>query len=195
MTNREYKLTMPHSLELQSDKDFYIAHPGPVTESMSTNPPPSAPPISTFSRPQRSHQLPKRYAYAAHPAMHFQTENLAAFEEKIRCTCLELDAQQAKEQTILVEDEIRHFVAGATMGVIGLDAKGAPLKWGSALKGPNKDIWWSEAAIEFTRLIDDTKIMEFIDKSELPTGYIPTYYNPQCEEKMKPEGVIRYALS
>ena len=73
----------------------------------------------------------------------------------------------------------------------GLDEHGQPLKWSRVSKGPNGAMWEEKHAEEFDRLIEETETMEFMPEGSVPAGKRATYYNPQCEEKMKPEGFKR----
>jgi hypothetical protein len=68
---------------------------------------------------------------------------------------------------------------------VGLDRVRQTIKYRHALTCEEKSEWIQAAAAEFQRLISDTKSMHFIDPKSKPRNRTASYYNPQCQIKIK----------
>ena len=64
-------------------------------------------------------------------------------------------------------------------------------KWHDCMKSPERDIWIACNDAELRRLITVTKTMSAIPYADMPKDRKASYYNPQCTEKPKLEGLRR----
>ena len=73
------------------------------------------------------------------------------------------------------------------VATLNLDGDGNPLKWSTALKGPDKDAWINADAEEFIRLLDTTSTMRPILPRDQPADRRKdtTYYNRVVKIKVK----------
>jgi hypothetical protein len=73
---------------------------------------------------------------------------------------------------------------------VGADKVREKLKFKKAINSDDT-LHWKKAAIEeFDRLINDTNTMCFISPSAKPQGRVASYYNPQCEKKVKDGNMV-----
>ena len=79
-------------------------------------------------------------------------------------------------------------IAAAASAVNTLDAD--PANYKQALQTADKGHWEKAASEEFTRLIETTKSMKFIDIKLKPKGKTVSYYNPQVKKKLKNGEVV-----
>jgi hypothetical protein len=80
----------------------------------------------------------------------------------------------------------------SALTAVDLDIIGNPLKYGSAIHGPDAEKWLLAAAEEFDRLVD-SETGKFISHDSLPRGRTAAYYNPQVRTKEK-NGNIEYRV-
>jgi hypothetical protein len=80
----------------------------------------------------------------------------------------------------------------SALTAVDLDIIGNPLKYGSAIHGPDAEKWLLAAAEEFDRLVD-SETGKFISHDSLPRGRTAAYYNPQMRTKEK-NGNIEYRV-
>jgi hypothetical protein len=66
-----------------------------------------------------------------------------------------------------------------------LDRKRGIVKFRQAINSPDKAHWLNAATDELNRLINSTQSMSFIDPRCKPSDRIASYYNPQCQIKIK----------
>jgi hypothetical protein len=59
------------------------------------------------------------------------------------------------------------------------------ISYSQAMRGPDKQHWELAAIEEFTRLIDTTSTMRFIEEQAKPPHRLASYYNPQLKIKVK----------
>lgn len=79
---------------------------------------------------------------------------------------------------------------------LNLDPTGQPLKWKSAIRGPESVLWIKALGEEIIRLVRTSETMHAILPNAVPTdrrGDI-TYFNPQPKEKRGPDGSIVYRV-
>ena len=80
-----------------------------------------------------------------------------------------------------------HIAAGAS-ATNTLDSD--PSNYKQALNTSERAQWEKAASEEFTRLIETTKSMKFINPKLKPTGKTVSYYNPQVKKKLKNGDVV-----
>jgi hypothetical protein len=73
---------------------------------------------------------------------------------------------------------------------VGADKIRQKIKFKKALNSEDTYHWNKAAIEEFDRLISDTNTMHFIAPSSKPTGRVASYYNPQCEKKIKDGNIV-----
>ena len=72
---------------------------------------------------------------------------------------------------------------------LNLDADGSPLRYSTAMKGPNASHWRIAEAEEFDRLFSSGTMHPILPTAQpLDRRKDTTYYNPQCKEKSTPDG-------
>ena len=64
-------------------------------------------------------------------------------------------------------------------------------RWGDCMKRADKQEWLDENDRELRRLITVSSTMYPINHSDMPAGHKAAYYNPQCTEKIKPQGLLK----
>jgi hypothetical protein len=84
---------------------------------------------------------------------------------------------------------IRHFLATS----VDLDATGRPLRYDSAVKGPNGPRWEAGQNAEWDRLVD-TGCIVFQPAGALPPGRKAFYHNPQPKLKVRASGDVEYRI-
>ena len=80
-----------------------------------------------------------------------------------------------------------HIAAGAS-ATNTLDTD--PSNYKQALNSTERPQWEKAASEEFTRLIETTKSMKFINPKLKPNGKTVSYYNPQVKKKLKDGEVV-----
>jgi hypothetical protein len=73
---------------------------------------------------------------------------------------------------------------------VGVDKVRSRVKYRHAILAPDKEQWEHAATEEFERLINQTNTMHFIDHSTKPSNRLASYYNPQCEKKLKQNHLV-----
>jgi hypothetical protein len=84
---------------------------------------------------------------------------------------------------------IRHFLATS----VDLDASGRPLRYESAVKGPDGHHWEAGQNAEWDRLVD-TGCIVFQPAGALPPGRKASYHNPQPKLKVRASGDVEYRI-
>ena len=70
------------------------------------------------------------------------------------------------------------------LAVGDVDDAGLTLKYKRLSQDPTVGHLWRAAAhTEFLKLVEVRQVMHFVSKSEIPSGRVISYYNPQCKKK------------
>ena len=89
----------------------------------------------------------------------------------------------------------RRLKSGSANAALNLDERGRPLKYRSAINGPNRNVWLGAGEIELDKL-HDTGTINAVHYSDIPRDRIGdiTYYNPQVKEKPDGEGGVKHRV-